>query len=227
MPNLGIIMPRMGRTYPARLSLARALFSHVQLRVLALLVGQPERSFQVSEIIRLAGAGSGAVQRELKKLTAAGILSIVPFGTRKLYQVNRLSPIFGELHGLILKTVGLVEPLRRALQPFSSKIEVAFVYGSIARGTDTAQSDIDLMIIGHDLDYGSIFAALQKTERVLSRPINPNLMTKSEWKRKLADKSSFIVKILEQPKLFVFGTEEELEGIGQPGSRRIAQSGAR
>jgi predicted nucleotidyltransferase len=141
-------------------------------------------------------------------------LGITTSGNRKLYQANRQSPIFGELHGLIVKTIGLVEPLRQALKPYGSEIDVAFVYGSVAKGEDTAKSDIDLMIIGNDLAYSELYAALQKAEKSLLRPVNPNLMTKIEWAQKRTGKNSFVDKISQQPKLFVFGTEHELKGIG-------------
>jgi predicted nucleotidyltransferase len=197
--------------------LASALFSRVRLRVLSLLMGKPDQGFHASEIIRLAGSGSGAVQRELVKLAGAGILSLSVSTNRKVYQANRQSPIFEELHGLIMKTVGLVEPLRKALQPYRSKIEVAFVYGSVAKGTDTARSDIDLMIIGTDLAYGELYAALQKVERTLLRTVNPSLMTSNEWQQKLAKKAPFVNNVVRQPKLFVWGTEDELKGIGSSG----------
>jgi predicted nucleotidyltransferase len=191
-----------------------ALFSRVQLRVLSLLLGQPDRAFHASEIIRLAGSGSGAVQRQLEKLGAVGIFTVTISGNRKLYQANRHSPIFEELHGLITKTVGLVEPLRKALKPFAEAIDVAFVYGSVAKGRDTAKSDIDLMIVGTELSYSPVYAALQKAEKTLLRSVNPNLITPGEWKRKRAEKGSFVRKVFEQPKLFILGSEHELEGIG-------------
>jgi len=195
-------------------SLARALFSRVQLRVLGLLFGQPDHAFQITEVIQLAGSGRGAVQRELEKLAAAGILTAKLNRGRKTYRANKDAPIFDELHGIILKTVGLLEPLRRVLNPYKSKIVLAFVYGSIAKGEDTAKSDIDLMIIGKDLTYSDLYGSLQKAEKVLLRPINPSLMTINEWKQKLDDKSPFLSKIFQQPKLFVVGTENELKGIG-------------
>jgi predicted nucleotidyltransferase len=194
--------------------LAGTLFSRVQLRVLALLFGQPDRAFHASEIIRLAGSGSGAVQRELEKLANSGVLLVTESANRKLYQTNRQSPIFDELHGLIAKTAGLVEPLRDALKPFAESIDVAFVYGSVAKGRDTAKSDIDLMIVGRELAYSLVYAALQKAEKVLRRPVNPNLMTPTDWKRKRADKGSFVSKIVQQPKLFVVGSEDGLSAIG-------------
>jgi predicted nucleotidyltransferase len=194
--------------------LAQALFSRVQLRLLGLLFGQPDRTFHASELIRLARSGSGAVQRELKSLSEVGILSVTISGNRKFYCANRESPIFEELRGLIVKTVGLVEPLRQALHRHAPEIEAAFVYGSVAKGEDTAGSDIDLMIIGTDLDYGQLYAALQKAEKALLRPVNPNLLSRSEWNKKLKNQSAFIRKVLEQPKLFVFGSENELAGAG-------------
>jgi len=194
--------------------LAGALLSRVQTRVLHLLIGNPDRSFHASEIIRLAESGSGAVQRELKKLAAAGIVAATSSGNRKLYQANRQSPIFEELYGIIVKTVGLVEPLKRALKPFRSRIAFAFVFGSVAKGTDTAKSDIDLMILGEDLSYSDVFAALQKAERKILRSINPNLMTVEEWKQKVHGKNSFAANVLKQPKIFIAGTDHELQGIG-------------
>jgi len=207
-------MPKMGIKQRRPNGLAGALFSKVQLSVLGLLIGQPDRSFRISEIIRLVGSGSGAVQRELEALTAAGIFTVSSTGSQKLYRANRQSPIFEELYGLVLKTVGLLELLKKALKPYQSKIEIAFVYGSIAKGTDIAKSDIDLMIIGEQIAYGDIFIALQNAEKTLQRPINPNLMTPDEWKQRRSNKSAFVTKIIEQPKLFVLGTDSELQGIG-------------
>lgn len=212
LPNLGIIIPKMGRVMERTGGIASALFSQVQLRVLGLLIGHPDQQFHASEIIRLAQSGTGAVQRELEKLSDAGLLTVTSSGNRKLYQANRQSPIFHELHDIILKTVGLVEPIRSALAPFKSNIRFAFVYGSVAKGQDTAKSDIDLLIVGDELAYSEIFAALQGAEQILRRPISPNLMTIVEWDRKRTDDNTFVRRILEQPKLFVFGNEDELAG---------------
>ena len=212
IPKMGTKVPKMGTINP-QAGLASALFSNVQLRVLSLLFTRPEKEFQLTEVIKLAHSGRGAVQRELEKLTKAGIVEVSSQENRKTYRANRQSPIFGELHGLIIKTVGLLEPIRNALHKFRSKISVAFVYGSVAKGTDTAKSDIDLMIIGKDLNYPSIYAALQKVEAILHRPVNPSLLTVAEWKRRVAEDSSFLAAIMEQPKLFVAGSERELEGL--------------
>lgn len=209
IPKLGIIIPKMGRTLQSQTSLAEALFSGVQLRVLRLLFGHPDRAFHISELIRLAASGSGAVQRELKRLSEAGLIDVTTSGNRKLYRANPKSPLFHELRGVIVKTVGLVEPLRVALQPLAKDIDLAFVYGSVAKGHDTSGSDIDLMIIADDLAYGDIFKALQKAEDRLQRPVNPNLMTMREWRRKSADEETFAGKIARQPRLFIIGAADE------------------
>jgi predicted nucleotidyltransferase len=197
-------------TLAAEFSLADAIFSRVQGRVLAILFGEPDRAFPITEIIQNARSGRGAVQRELEKLTAAGILENVISGRRKLYQADRKCPIFAELHSIVLKTLGMIEPLRKALGPYRSKIKLAFVYGSVAKRRDTAKSDIDVLILADDLAYADVYSALQKAEKVLRRPVNPNIITERDWKRKVAEKSTFVLKILGQPKLFIFGNEDEL-----------------
>jgi predicted nucleotidyltransferase len=190
----------MGRTSKSKVSiaprpanLASALFSATQLRVLGLLFGQPDRSFFATELINLVGAGSGVVQRELARLADSELVTVTRVGTQKHYQANRESPIFEELSGLIRKTVGLREPLKTALEPYRSQIDVAFIYGSIARGTDTASSDIDVMIFGDALDYVRIYAALENAESLLHRKVNVNLSTLTEWRKKLKEKNPFYV----------------------------------
>jgi predicted nucleotidyltransferase len=194
--------------------LSDALFSRVQARVLGILFGAPDSDFAITEIIDRAGSGRGAVQRELKRLTDAGIVALNVRGSRKLYQANRESPVFPELRQLIQKTIGAVDPIREVLLPFRPSIACAFVYGSVARGRDTAKSDIDLMIIADTLTYSEIFSALQSAEKILARPINPNLMTPGEWQQKIREPSGFIANLLSQPKLFIFGTENDLGATG-------------
>src|SRR5689334_10967677 len=143
----------MGTKIPPTLGISNALFSKVQQRVLALIFSHPERSFYTSEIVRRIRSGTGAVERELSRLQRSGLVSVERIGNQKLFRANRESPVFGELQSLVLKTVGLTEPLRKALAPYSNKINEAFVYGSVAKGSDTAQSDIDLIVIGDDLSY--------------------------------------------------------------------------
>jgi predicted nucleotidyltransferase len=206
-----MIVPNMGRkAAPATTGLAEALFSPVQKRVLALLFGQPDRRYQSAELIRLANSGIGAVHRQLSRLAEAGWVTVFRTGNQKHYQANRACPAFTELNGLIVKTVGLVEPLRQALAPRAKGIRAAFIFGSVARGADTARSDIDLMVISERLSYPDIFEAVQGAEVVLARPVNPNVMSPAEWRVKRAKKDSFAARVAGQPRLFVIGSEDDL-----------------
>ncbi|MCD4847748.1 MAG: transcriptional regulator [Candidatus Aegiribacteria sp.] len=193
------------------LGLAESLFSRVQLRVLSLLFGQPDRSFQGAELIRLAASGVGAVHREIKRLVSSGLVIEVPLGRRKLYRVNRSSPIFHELHILILKTVGLTIPVRDALVPFTNSIRTAFIYGSIAMGDDSAWSDVDLLIVGENLAYPDIISALQPVEQRINRKISVQMITLDEFKEKRSSGNPFILNVLSKPRLFLIGSDNDLE----------------
>ncbi len=208
-------MPKMGTksnstaTLP-RTSLAGALFSGTQQRVLGLLFGQPDRSFYATEVIGLAGVGSGAVQRELARLAQSGLVTVKPVGNQRHYQANPASPIFEELCGVVRKTVGLAEPLRAALAPLEAQIKVAFVYGSIARREDTAASDIDLMLISDTLTFGDTILALQAATERLGREVNPNLFTLQDFAKRLKERSSFVSRVMDQPKIWLIGGPDDL-----------------
>jgi predicted nucleotidyltransferase len=213
------------------ISLSNALFSKVQQRVLALIFGQPERSFYMSEIVRSVHSGTGAVERELSRLQHSGLVCVERIGNQKHYRANRQSPIFSELHSLIIKTVALTEPIRKCLEPYSDKIKAAFVFGSVAKGTDTANSDIDLMVIGEELGYSELYTALQDSELALARKVSPTFLSPKDWKRKASDQGSFISKLRARPKIFIFGSEEylrdEQKGTRQSRKDQPAQSRAR
>lgn len=200
----------MGSQAVSPSALAEALFSTVELRVLGLLFGQPDRSFQSAELIRLAHSGDGAVHRVLTRLAESGLVSVTRIGNQKHYRANRESPIFDELHGLILKTVGLTGPLQAALAPFAEHISAAFVYGSVAKKADTARSDIDLMIVGEGLEYDEVFAVLQRAESTLHRQVNPTIYTGAEFRKRKQGKTSFLSRVLEQPKLWIIGSEDAI-----------------
>jgi predicted nucleotidyltransferase len=206
LPNSGRILPNMGTRASG---LAEVLFTPVQQRLLGLLFGQPDRRFQSAELIRLAGSGTGATHRLLTRLADTGLVNVTRVGNQKHYQANRDSPIFSELHGLVVKTSGLAGPLRAALSPLAKRIHAAFVYGSVAKGTDRAGSDIDLMIIAEDLDYADVFSALQAVEGTLARTVNPNVMSLAEWRRK-RKQAGFVSRIAGQPRLFLIGSDDEL-----------------
>jgi predicted nucleotidyltransferase len=194
-----------------QISLADALFPGIRQRVLGYLFGQPERSFYASELIQLVGGGSGAVQRELARLEGSGLVQVSYRGTQKHYQANPDSPIFTELCGIAQKTVGLTVPLLEALSPLAKRITAAFVFGSVAKRTDKAASDIDVLVLSDSLDYADVYAALQSAEIRLSRTINPTVYTPANWRKKRKDGNAFVTKVTAQPKLFLIGTEADID----------------
>ena len=194
----------------ARTGLADALFSVTQQRVLGLLFGQPDRSFYTSEVIARSGGGRGAVHRELSRLEASGLATARRIGSQKHYQANAQSPVFEELRGLLRKTVGLAEPLRAALKPAAGKIAAAFVYGSVAKHREHARSDVDLMIISDTLNYADLFGALEPAAKELDRAVNPTVYTAVEFKRRLKQGNAFVKRVLEQPKVWIVGSEHDL-----------------
>lgn len=206
-PNMGI----SNTTSPSR-SLSDALFSGTKQRVLGILYGQPTRSFYANELINLAASGSGAVQRELATLTHSGLVTVKSVGNQKHYQANPDSPIFTELCAIVQKTTGLADPLREALMPMASQITAAFVYGSVAKKTDTASSDIDLMLISAEISYGELFSALENASTKLGRPVNPTILTHEEFDKRLANQESFLTRVMGQPKIWIIG-ESNVLGI--------------
>ena len=186
-------------------SLADALFTTTQQRLLALLFGQPSRSFFATELIGLTGSGSGAVQRELTRLTSSGLVNVSFVGKRKHYQANHQSPVFEELRGLVVKTVTVLQPVRRALEPLADRISLALVYGSVASGTDTASSDVDLLIVADDLTLEDVYSALIPVEAELDRGIHPTLYTSREFADRKAAHSAFLTNVLGGEHLIVMG----------------------
>ena len=195
---------------PASASLADALFPKVRQRVLAVLFGTPDRSFYANEVIALAQSGTGAVQRELAGLSEVGLLIVSKQGNQKHYQANADAPVFAELRGLVLKTMGLADVLRAALVPLAAQIDVAFVYGSVAKQQDTAHSDIDVMIISPSLGYADVFGALENATTTLGRKINPTLYTPADLAKRIQQDNAFVARVLKQPKIWLIGNEEKL-----------------
>ena len=211
---MGMIMPILGgkprSSRSRRKGLADALFTKTQQRVMRVLFGQPERSFYASELIRNAGTGSGAAQRELAKLEGSGLIVTRRIGHQKHYQANAASPLFSELRSIVLKTVGLAEPLREALKPVLAGLRAAFVYGSVAKAIEQSASDIDLMIISDSLTYGEVFAVLERVTRSVGRNINPTVYTGAEFSKRARTDNAFVTRVLEQPKLWIVGSEDDL-----------------
>jgi predicted nucleotidyltransferase len=186
------------------------LFTPVQQRLLAALFGQTDRRFASAELIRIIDSGTGAVLRQLGRLVDAGVVTVAVEGNRKFYQANHGSPIFSELQSIVLKTIGMAEPLRDALMTCQASITIAFVFGSIAKGTATAASDIDLMVLSDSLDYATVFGTVQAVEQILSRRINPTVMPVEEWQRKRGNDNSFAARVAAEPKIWVIGSDAEL-----------------
>ncbi len=216
IPNSGIINPNMGieSSSPTTASLANALFPKVRQRVLAVLFGTPDRSFYANEVIALAQSGTGAVQRELLALSESGLLLVSKQGNQKHYQANASAPVFSELRGLVLKTMGLADVIRTALAPLAAQIDIAFIYGSVARQQDNAHSDVDVMIVSPKLGYGEVFGALETAAVSLSRKVNPTLYTPADWAKRIEQDSAFISRVLQQPKIWLVGDEEQLHAPG-------------
>ena len=192
------------------LSIADALFPKVRQRVLAVLFGAPDRSFYANEVIALAQSGTGAVQRELAGLSEAGLLTIRKQGNQKHYQANAAAPVFAELRGLVLKTTGLADVLRAALAPLARQMDHAFVFGSIAKQTDTAHSDVDVLVVSESLGYGDVFSALESATQTLGRTINPTLYTPADFAARLQGDNAFVTRVMQQPKIWLIGPETTL-----------------
>lgn len=192
------------------MSIADALFTKTQQQVLASLFGMPDRTFYANELIALARVGVGAVHRELAKLESARLVTSRRIGNQKHYQANPEAPIFEELCAIALKTFGVAHVLQWALAPLDARIRLAFVYGSIAKQTAHAGSDVDLLIVADELAYSDVLAALEPAMTRLRRTVNPTIFTPADLNRRMRDRRSFVVRVLEQPKLFIKGNDDQL-----------------
>lgn len=182
-----------------------ALLTKTQQRVLSLLFNSPEHTYYLNEIVRLAAVGKGSVSRELEKLCAAGLLTVSKQGNQNHYQANPNSPIFNELKAIIQKTFGIADVIQTALTPLLPQLIYAFIYGSVAQGTEHAGSDIDLMLVGDDISYSAAMELLASTEKRLGRKINPSVYTVAEFENRKATNQHFIKRVMEQPKLWLKG----------------------
>lgn len=192
------------------MSVADALFTKVQQRVLAVLFGSPGRSFYLQEIVALAGSGTGAVQRELARLESSGLATVARVGKQKHYQANPRAHVFDELRGLVLKTAGLADVLRDALAPLAPVIRAAFVFGSVARNEDTVTSDVDLMIVSDTLAYADVYVRLADAESRLGRRVNPTIYSSEELRRRVTERNSFVMTVWREPRIWLIGDDDAL-----------------
>lgn len=196
-------------------SIGDALFTKTQQKVLGLLYAKPDKSFYTNEIMRWAAMGRGTVSRELDKLVGAGLLVVSRSGNQNHYQANNTNPIYNELVGIVRKTFGIADEIRRALQPYDKNIELAFIYGSISKNTDSASSDVDLMIVGKSLSYSDIMDVLLPIEEILQRSINPTLYTRAEITKRIKEDNSFVIRVMEQPKIMIKGVIDDFRKPGK------------
>lgn len=191
------------------MSIANTLFSDSQSRIYRWVFGQPERGFHLSELRRLTGLGSASLQRELNRLADAGLVLSERVGNLRRFQANPKSPVYEELIGLTRKTLGIEPLLREALQPLAPALHAAWIYGSVAKQTDTAQSDIDVMLAGENLLLSRILDLLVPLESQLGRKINPTLYTPAEFESRRAEPDSFVSRVFAQPVVQLIGESGE------------------
>jgi predicted nucleotidyltransferase len=197
-----------------RYSILEALFtSQARISVLELFLLNASNRYYLREVASLTQQPVQAIQRELARLEAGGLLSMTPEGNRRYYRANRESPIFPELKALIVKTAGLGDLLRRHLRKSKASIRVAFLFGSYARGLESAKSDIDLMVIGQ-VTARALSNLLAPARETLGREINAVILPTSELRRRFADNNTFLKDVLGQPKIFLIGDEDELSKLG-------------
>lgn len=194
--------------------LSAVLFPGYRRRVLGLLLLQPDECLHGREIARRTGLPAGTLTRELKRLASVGLLTQEKRGNQTLYRANRTSPIFTELAGILRKTSGLADVIADALASLPEDIRIAFVFGSVARGAETAGSDVDVLVIG-SVDFGAVVTALYPAEQQLAREINPKVFSVRQWNDKLREKNPFAIDVLRKPKIFLVGDEHELAELAR------------
>ncbi len=196
-----------------------SLFGKARRAVLALIFGRADQSFYLRQIVRSVGAGQGAVQRELARLSGAGVLLRIRQGNQVYYRANPDSPIFSELKSIVIKTAGVGEALKTALEKLAGRIQVAFLYGSFVSGRETKESDVDVMIVG-SVSFSEVVAVIRPVQEVLAREVNPVVYSAQEFKKKLREKHHFLATVLKSSKIFLIGGRRELKKLA---AKRLAR----
>lgn len=192
------------------MSITTVLFSESQSRLYRWVFGESGRSFHLSELRRLTGLGSASLQRELRKLVDAGLVSSEYVGNQRRFQANPDSPVYQELVAIVRKTLGLKPLLADALASLRPRLRAAWIYGSVARGSDTARSDVDLMLVGDGLTLGEVLECLTPLEAEIGRKINPTCYSPDEFNRRRHEPDSFVNRILAQHILTLIGTPDDI-----------------
>jgi len=194
--------------------LTTALFPKSRRVVLGLLFSHPDEAFYLREIARKTGLGTGHLQRELNRLNSAGIIRRFKRGRHVYFEANRDCPIYGDLRGIVRRTLGTPLLMREALSPLSARIRFAFIFGSVARGDENADSDIDLLILG-DVSLAEIVPVIRGPEQTLGRPVNPIIYPVAEFTSRLAEGHHFVSKVAQSDKLMLIGTEDEFRALSE------------
>lgn len=205
---------------PSTMVSSESLFGHTRSAVLSMLYGHADQAFYLRQLARAVGTGHGALQRELKRLTDMGLIVRRRQGNQVLFQANARSPVFPEIKSLITKTVGIHDVIRSSLASLAPEIQIAFVYGAMARQQERANSDVDLMVLG-SVPFGDVVPALAPAQEMLGREINPTVFAVDEFRSKLASGNHFLRSVMKEKKLFVIGTENELTKLA---SKQLAGS---
>jgi predicted nucleotidyltransferase len=195
-------------------NLSRTLFSKTRRVVLSLLYSHVDDAFYLRQIVRAAGVGLGAVQRELKQLSDAGIIQRIVRGHQVYYQANSGCPVFAELKNLVIKTVGVGAVLQAALAPLSDRIHVAFIYGSFARSEEHRDSDVDVLVVGK-VTFSEIVSLLSEAQKTIGREINPTVYPPAEFRSKVVSGHHFLNTVLRGPMFFLVGDKRELARLAK------------
>ena len=222
VPKLDTIAPIMDTTN-SEATIGSTLFNKTQRGLLSLFFIRPEQSFYLRQIVRTAGIGQGAAQRELARWVDVGLLQRTQQGNQVHFQANRASPVFAELKSLVVKTSGVVDVLRESLAGHAELITVAFVHGSVANGTENACSDVDVIVVG-ELGFAEVTSAMQAAQDIIGREVNPTVYPVREFQAKLRAGHHFLTSVLDAPKFFFFFSDDELERLGEKRLARRSQN---
>ena len=198
-------------------SIGNVLFTKTQQKVLGLLFGKPDQSFYLNQITKLSQMGRGTIKRELERMEAAGIVVKKRIGNQNHYQANSECPVYSELMGIARKTFGVADVIKTALNSILDEVAFAFIYGSVAKGEDTAKSDIDLLIVSNELTYSDVMERLLDSETSIGRPINPTIYNVDQIEKKLKQDNAFVSRVMEQPKIWIKEDEDVYRTIRQSG----------
>lgn len=188
------------------------LFGRTRRSIMALLYGHPDESYYLRQILRITDIAPGAGQRELSWLSDAGIITRQVRGNQVHYQANAECPIFSELRSLMTKTAGIGDILRASLAQVKDRLSLALLYGSVAQGVETKDSDIDLIVVGN-VTFAEIVQLINPTQEILGREINPSVYGLEEFRKKVADGHHFLNSVLGDDVIYVIGDKGELKRL--------------